>query len=174
MILKSAIEDLFGSNAWYALKESNHIPTWRKYAINTIRAIELSIKDTIEIYDEDWISQIEECVLRGKSEINRQKSIDEIIGVLAGILINISFLQIGSMPSRKGSKEKYQLRKGQWRLDGYRSVVYLQTPKQRENYFLHQQRKSIGLDAQQKLLDEYHNGKRKLSFEQWCKEQGKA
>ena len=78
MILKSAIEDLFGSNAWYALKESNHIPTWRKYAINTIRAIELSIKDTIEIYDEDWISQIEECVLRGKSEINRQKSLAKV------------------------------------------------------------------------------------------------
>jgi len=141
MILKSAIEDIFGSEAWYSLKESNHIPTWRKYAEKTLKAIEFSIKDTIEIYDDEWVHEIEENIQRGVKSLKGQDSIDEIIATLAGTLINVSFLQIGHMPSRKGSNRKYSMRKGKWCFNAYRQVAYLQTKEQKENIFFDKQRK---------------------------------
>jgi len=174
MILKLAIENLFGSEAWYALKESNYLPTWRKYAEKTLKSIEVSIKDTVEIYDEEWISEIEENIQRGIEAIKLQKSIDEIIAVLAGILINISFLQIGYIPKRRGNPRKYTLRKGQWNFNSYRSVVYLQTKKQKEKLFMDNQRRSIGFDAQFNLLSAYHRSDKSLTYSEWCKKREKA
>lgn len=174
LILKSSIEDLFGTEAWYALKESNHLPTWRKYAERTLKAIELSIKDTVEIYDNAWLREVEENIQRGVDGIKSQKSIDEIIAALAGSLINISFLQIGLIPRRKGQPDKYPLKKGKWRLNTYRQAIYLQTRLQHENLFIDMQRKKIGIEEQMELFGEHHSSKSNLSYSEWCRENGKA
>jgi hypothetical protein len=105
--LKSAIEDLFGSDAWYALKESNHLGTWRKYAERTLRAVEIAVKDTVEVYDEEWLSELCECLARGIEAVRTADAIDDVVGVMAGTLIEVSFLQIGLMPRRKGRGGKY-------------------------------------------------------------------
>ena len=173
MILKSAIENLFGSEAWYALKESNHIPTWKKYAARTLTAVLFSIKETVEIYDEGWMQQIEENVERGIIEINSKSTIEEIIGVLAGIFINISFLQVGFMPHRSGSGRKYQLRKGKWKFNHQRQVVYLQTKQQKEDIFIGDQQRKIGFDAQFDLMSEHRNSGSDLSYSEWCQQNEK-
>ncbi|MCF8720736.1 hypothetical protein [Nitrospina gracilis] len=174
LILKSSIENLFGSDAWYALKESNHLKTWRKYAEKTLKAIELSIKDTVEIYDEEWMQEIEKNIQRGIEGIKLRKSIDEIIAVLCGTLINISFLQIGQIPGKKGSSHKYPLKKGKWRLNSYRQVIYLQTKAQKEDLFMDNQRSEIGSERQMQLLNEYYLSKSKLKYSEWCNENGKV
>lgn len=76
--MKSALEDLFGSDAWYALKESNHLGTWRKYAERTFRAVELSIKDSVEIYDEEWMKDVSLCLQQGIEQLKLADSIDEV------------------------------------------------------------------------------------------------
>lgn len=174
LLLKSSIEDLFGSEAWYALKESNHIPTWKKYIEKTLKAVQLSINDTVEIYDEDWLSEIDEVVSRGLDSVKIAKNIDEIIAALAGSLIQISFLQIGYMPRRKGKQGKYSLRKGNWCLNGFRSVIYLQTKKQQEDLFWGKQRKELGFEKQMGLHSQYSADKTSLSYKEWCSKQNEA
>ena len=174
LVLKSALESIFGSAAWYALKESNHVPTWRKYGIKTLQCIELSIDATVEIADEEWKQEIRNVISDGIARLKIDKEIDEIISTLAGTLIRVSFNQIGLMPNRKGSPKPVTLKKELWVLNPFRSVVYLQTPIQREQLFLTKQRSSIGFDAQLDLQAEYRQSKTKLSYSEWCKNEGKT
>jgi hypothetical protein len=166
--LKSALEDLFGRDAWYALKESNHLPTWRKYGQKTLRAVERAIRDTVEICDDQWLSDVTERLARGLEEVKLADSIEDVVGVLAGTMVEVSFLQIGHMPRRKGGDGSPALRKGEWKLDGFRSVVYLQTPEQKNNQFRAAQRKVIGFNEQFDLEAEYRKSKSKLSYKDWC------
>lgn len=76
--MKSALEDLFGSDAWYAFKEPNHLGTWRKYVERTFRAVELSIKDSVEIYDEEWMKDVSLCLQQGIEQLKLASSIDEV------------------------------------------------------------------------------------------------
>ncbi len=174
LILKSAMENVFGADAWYALKESNHVPTWRKYAEKLLKSIEFALKDTVEVYDSEWMEEIERHVQRGLESLKASKAIDEIIAIIAGVLICISFLQIGHMPSRSGTRKKYHLRKGQWKFNMFRSVVYLQSKEQKENQFLHKQQLKIGFDKQQELRGEHYRSKSKLAYSEWCLENEKA
>lgn len=166
--VKSALEDLFGSDAWSALKESNHLRTWRKYAEKTLKAVELSITDSVEIYDDEWMAEVSSRLQQGIEQLKSADSIDEIVGVLAGTMIEVSFIQLGHMPRRKGRPGLYPLRKGEWRLNGFRSVAYFQTKSQREDRFLSVQRRKIGVDEQFDLLAKYHRSKSKLAYSEWC------
>jgi hypothetical protein len=172
LVFKSTIEDLFGQEVWYALKESNDLTIWKKYCSKILDAILVSISDTIKIHDEEWKIEIIEKIKEGKKSINAQKSIDEILAALSAALINISFLQIGFMPRRKGDASKYPLRSGQWKFDRYRTAIYLQTPEQRHIYFIESLLKKIGLKEVNGLLNEHHLEKSELTFEKWYKENG--
>ncbi len=174
MPFKSAVEDLFGSDAWYALKESNHIPTWRKYAKRTLQAVLLSIEDTVEIFDEEWLGEIRSNIERGNEQIDKCAAIDEIVAALAGSLINVSFLQIGQMPRHRGKAGKYPLRKGAWRLDRFRSPVYLQSKDQREALFWSKQQNRIGAQAQLDLYNTWARSKSEMSYSEWCKKNAES
>jgi len=168
--VKSTIEGLFGSDAWYALKETNNIPTWRRYAQKVLRAVRLAITDTVEICDREWLEQVRARLDRGIEEIGREKAIDEIIGVLAATMIEVSFLQIGVLP-HCSDKISTPLRQGAWKLNGHRSVVYLQTKEQKEAQFRFKQRKQIGFEVQLDLQAKFHQAKSKLSYSEWCAQQ---
>ncbi len=172
LTLKNSVEDIFGSDAWYALKESNHIPTWKRYSINILKALRQSILDTVEIYDDDWLKELHEYIDYGISNIKHQKEIDEVIAVLTGTLISLSFHQVGFKPKLKSNRRKPVIRKGQWKLNQYRTVAYMQSATQKENLFLDKQRKKIGFDAQLILQSEYRKSKSKLTYEQWCIKNG--
>lgn len=72
------------------------------------------------------------------------------------------------MPRRMGEEGNTQLRKNNWCFNQYRSVVYLQTPKQKEKLFKDLQKKRIGLDKQISLIQEYHSKKRDITYIEWC------
>ena len=152
--VKSAIESLFGKKAWYALKESNSIPDWRKYTEKTLKAIQLSIHESVKHFDSDWRDEIDNEIKRGIDSIKLSKSIDEIIASLAGALINISFLQVGYMPQRKGSSHNITLRKENWDLSHHRSVIYLQSQEQKERLFWSKQQRKTGFEEQMKIRAE--------------------
>ena len=170
LVLKSAFEDLFGSEAWYALKESNHLLIWRKYAIKTLKAIKTSIDETIEIADNDWRKQVDLEIDGGIDRVKKDGSIDEIIATLAGTLIRISFMQIGNMPRRKGSRKVGSLRKEIWKLNAFRTVIYLQTREQKERLFWSNQQRNIGFENQIDLRTEYRRSRSNLSYSEWCEE----
>lgn len=164
--VKFAIESLFGLEAWYALKESNHIPTWKKYIEKTLKSIHISIHQTVKYCDEEWIKDVDKTIQDGLDNTKRCKSIDELIAVLAGTLINMSFLQIGLMPHT--SQKKVTLRKENWNLNCYRSVVYLQSKEQKEEYFWHKQQRKLGFKEQQKIRSKYLASGSSLLYSEWC------
>ncbi len=174
IFLKSAVEDLFGSRAWYDLKESKSISVWRRYIEKTLKAIMLSIHTSVKYYDSDWIDEVDETIERGIDSLKKLKTIDELIAVLAGTLINISFLQIGLMPSRKGSDKKVTLRKSNWDLTRFRTVIYLQSSEQLESLFWSKQQKIIGSQNQIELYDKFRKTNSRLSYSNWCKKQNKT
>lgn len=168
LALKSAIESLFGSNAWYALKESNHIPTWRKYGIKILQAIEKAINSTVEVADDQWRKEISENLADGIERIKMDKDIDEIIATLAGTLVRVSFIQIGLMPNLSGSAKPTILKKDSLRLNTFRSVIYIQTQSQKENLFWNKQQKEIGFDAQLDLHAKFRQSKSTVPYSEWC------
>ncbi|MFT6909600.1 MAG: hypothetical protein ACI8VC_002584 [Candidatus Endobugula sp.] len=172
--VKSAIENLFGKKAWYALKESNSVPTWKKYAEKTLKAIRVSIHQTVKHCDNEWLCEIDEKIDRGLAQAKNCKEIDELIAVLAGTLINVSFLQVGYMPHRSGSNKNFTLRKENWDFNLHRNVVYLQSHEQKENYFWGKQQRKIGFEEQLKIHQEYKASGSNISYSEWCEKNTKA
>lgn len=165
--LKNAIEDILGNQAWYALKETHSVTTWRHYAIKLIDAIEISIEESIEIKDEAWLSQIKENLEHGRKLVRTAKTIEEVISNLSVTLLRQVFLQIGNFPKRKNEK-LVSLKRENWRLNSYRSVLYIQSPKQVEKLFWDQQQKELGGEKQIELFGKFKRSKSKLPFSVWC------
>ena len=172
--VKSAIEDLFGKEAWYALKDSNSIQDWKKYCKKILNALRLSIHESVKHFDIEWIEEIDQEIARGLDSIKRSDSIENVIASLAGALINISFLQVGFMPRRKGRSQRVTLKKENWNLSLYRSVIYLQSPDQRERKFWSEQQCQIGFQNQIELHHKYKSSKSELTYSEWCAKNEKA
>ena len=64
--LKTAMEQLLGREAWSSLKETTSVAVWRKYILKTLKAIRLSIRETVRVRDEAWADAIEENLSRGE------------------------------------------------------------------------------------------------------------
>jgi hypothetical protein len=48
------LERLFGKPIWYRLKETGDIRTWRQETTRLLRAIDLSIRSSVQIADVQW------------------------------------------------------------------------------------------------------------------------
>jgi len=66
IMLKSAIEQLLGSNAWYELKETTSLTPWRKNVLKLLKAIRISIEESVEIRDQGWFEAVIENLARGE------------------------------------------------------------------------------------------------------------
>jgi hypothetical protein len=176
IVLKKTIEEIFGCRAWMELKETSSITTWRSYAIRLIDAIEISIEESIEIKDDAWLSQIKVNLENGREYVKTAKTIDEVISNLSATLLRQVFLQIGNFPKRENdqlsSLKLVSLKKREnWRFNSYRSVLYIQSPKQVEKLFVDQQLKELGFAKHSELFRNFKLSKSKLSFSVWCNKQ---
>ncbi len=171
IFLKSTIESLWGVEAWYALKETSSVSTWRKYVIKSLKAIQVSIHTNVEICDKEWLSQIDDRIEYGIGNANVVKEIDELIAVMCSTFMEVSFLQTGAIPERKASRKRVTLHKSNWELDAFRKVVYLQTPAQREDLFIQNFYKDRGFDETQELLFSHKKSKSTLLFSEWVASQ---
>lgn len=169
--LKAVIEQLFGKEAWLDLKECTHLPTWRTYVIKIINALDISIQESIEIRDEEWIRQINENLERGKKSAKSAKCFEELLSGFTATLLRQIFIHIGLLPQRATST-KVTLSRENWRLNTQRSVQYIQSKPQIENAFWSEQQGRIGFQKQMELHNEHRRSKSKLPFSKWCKERG--
>jgi hypothetical protein len=165
--LKATIEGLLGNEAWLELKECTSLPTWRKYVLRLIKAIGLSIEESVAIRDKDWIAAVEENLDRGLRSARAAGTLEELLCGFNATLLRQVFLQIGMLPSRS-SKDKVTLRRENWRLNAYRSVQYVQSSGQQEAAFWCSQQQRIGVERQMELRKEYRANGSKLPFSEWC------
>ena len=129
--LKHLFESLFGRNAWLEIKHSTDLGQWKKYSLRVLSALEVSAKATVQVADEEWFGQFTSTIEHGKRRVNSSKDFEQLFASLAASLGEISFLQLGMMPMRS-TQENISLRHhGNWKLDRYRSVQYVQSAEQR-------------------------------------------
>jgi hypothetical protein len=169
--LKSSIEDILGNRAWTELKETISASTWRRYVMKLLDAIELSVDTTVQIKDEEWTEQVRANLDHGRELTRIAETPEDAIAALSATLLRQVFLQLGSSPSRKMTNT-VPLKAQSWDFSGFRSVQYVQSPKQKEELFQSKQRKAIGFEAQLDLLAEYRRSGGKQSYSAWCMARG--
>jgi hypothetical protein len=165
--LKSSIEDILGNRAWLKLKETTSTTTWRRYVLKLFDAIELSIETTVLIKDEEWSQEIRANLDHGRELTRIAETPEDAIAALSATLLRQVFLQLGLAPSRK-SATTVPLKAQNWDFSGFRSVQYVQSPRQKEDLFLSKQRRAIGFEAQFDLQAEYRQSASKLPYSAWC------
>lgn len=129
--VKALIESLFGRPAFMKIKMGGSMSEWRKASIRLLDAVELSVKSTVKIADEDWFKEIAETIDRSKARIHDATVIDALLSYLVQALCQLVFIQLGNFPERRLAKTT-PLTPKWWTLTGFRSVQYVQSDKQRE------------------------------------------
>jgi len=64
-VLKTAIEQILGRDAWYELKETTSVAPWRKCLLKLVAAIRVSIDESVQVADADWLLAVHENLDRG-------------------------------------------------------------------------------------------------------------
>lgn len=164
--LKMVIEQLFGKSAWYELKETTSVTVWRRYLRQTIRALEIAIEETVHA-DESWHEEASELLKKCEESLRSARTFDHLVSSFTATLLRLTFLQLGQIPACS-KKEKVSLRRSNWKLDGYRTVIYAQKPTQRAQLFWSKQQRQIGFNAQMDLYYEHRRSGSPLSYEDWC------
>ena len=141
--LKQSLEEIFGKDAWYDLKECTSLLKWKKHLCALLTAIRISIHETVRVADPEWFEEVDALLERGNSSIKISKSADELFSTLSAWLTRLVFHQIGFVPQRMTMK-KVTLAKAYWRLDLRRSVQYVQTLEQARTAEKHRKRKAEG------------------------------
>jgi hypothetical protein len=132
-VLKHLFENLFGKKAWYDVKHSTDIAKWKKYCDRLLSAIEVSANATVQIADDHWFDELAREVSHGKKLIKLSEDFEQLFANLAGSLGNISFLQLGLIPTRLSQASITLRHSCNWQLDHYRSVQYVQNQQQMTN-----------------------------------------
>lgn len=128
--MKAVMESLFGRECFAKLKEAGDLAEWRAESDRLLRATALAVRATVAIADDQWKDEVQSVVALGRSQVKSAKAADELFAALAATYVRLSFLQLGTLPSR-GSAQSVSLIERNWRLDPYRSVQYVQTRSQR-------------------------------------------
>jgi hypothetical protein len=103
---------------------------WRNAGLKLLDAIDLSIKSTVSVADDDWFAEIADTVGRGKQRVHDAETIDSLLSCLVATLTELVFVQLGNFPHRRlGAAAPLTPR--WWTLTGFRTVQYVQTDKQR-------------------------------------------
>lgn len=135
--LKSFIENLFGRRAWLEIKHATDLRTWRKYSIRIIEAVRFSASVNVQISDPQWMEELNHTTEFGIERMKRASSLEELFSSLAATLGQLNFLQMGRIPMNVTHKQVTLRHPGNWKLNQFRSVQYVQSKQQAENLKAH-------------------------------------
>ena len=130
--LKAMFERIWGKGTYLDLKHCSDLRVWKRYCERTLRATEMAVSETVLISDDEWHKELSEIIEHGIRGLKSAKHFDDLFQYFAAAYAEISFHQIGLMPSGNPANRS-QLRKGNWRLDAFRSVQYVQNTEQKES-----------------------------------------
>ena len=130
--LKAVIEAVLGTDAYLTVKESASLPCWRTEVRRLLGAIGRSIEDTVDVADDQWRREVQEQIDLGDKLLGSADDVDELFAALAATVTRLSFLQVGLLPRPVPGVRRRPIRKGEWRLDTFRTVQYVQRDEQRK------------------------------------------
>ena len=167
--LKTALEQLLGRQAWYDLKETTSLTSWRKYVLKSVKAIRIATIESVQVRDRAWTVAIEDNLSRGEQAAAKCRDIDDLLATFTATLLRQVFLQIGALPDRR-TQNQVALTKNNWKMDSQRSVQYIQSQEQLENVFWFEQQSRLGFEQQTKLHNEHRWSKSPLPYSEWCRQ----
>lgn len=129
--LRSLFERVWGKDPYLELKRCSDLKVWKRYRERTLRATKMAASDTVLIVDDAWYDEFSEIIRHGIERVKAAEAFDELFQCLAATYAEASFHQLGLMPSHRLTN-RVQLRKGNWQLDAFRSVQYVQSAEQKE------------------------------------------
>ena len=129
--LKAAFEQILGKRSYRKLKETAGLSDWKVETTKLLKAIELSIVETVKVADTEFYEEANQIIELGRVHIKNAKDISELFASLSATLTRIVFLQIGYIPAH-GRVESVSLTQKNWNLACVRSVQYVQSTAQKE------------------------------------------
>lgn len=127
--MKAVLEQLFGRRCYRKLKETGNLKDWKVESERLLRAIEVATDSTVEIADTKWRSDVKDALDLGQRHVAGAESITSLFAHLCSTLTRLVFLQLGCFPNHS-TAEVVPLVARNWRLNGFRSVQYVQTAEQ--------------------------------------------
>lgn len=112
------------------IKHSTDLKVWKKYSERILSAIECSAKATVEIADDEWFDELASIIKHGKGRIKSAKDTEQLFAALSASLAEISFLQLGWIPNHIRSEQVTLRHSGNWKLNPFRNVQYVQNAEQ--------------------------------------------
>lgn len=130
--LKAALEQILGNRTYRKLKETATLSDWRLETKKLLKAIELSINETVRVADAEFHTETKAILELGQTHITAAKEISELFASLAATLTRLAFLQIGYIPTHHGI-ESISLAQKNWNLSYVRSVQFVQSVEQKKS-----------------------------------------
>lgn len=127
--LKAILEDILGKKTYSKLKETGTLSDWKEETLKLLNAIELAIRETVKIADQDFHDEAKQILELGRKLIPLAKDVADLFSYVSATLAKVVFLQIGYIPSYH--IESRPLREKNWILSCIRSVQYVQTEEQK-------------------------------------------
>jgi hypothetical protein len=128
---KALIEKLFGRAAFMKIKMGGSMRDWRDASNKLLEAINLSVKSTVKIVDEDWLREFDNTISHGRDLLRIANTIDDLLSSLVETLAEIVFIQLGNFPLHRTSYTT-PLTPKLWTLTSFRTVQYVQTEDQKK------------------------------------------
>lgn len=129
--MKAVMGELLGKDCFGKLKETGDLATWKQESLRLLKAARIAIETSVEVADNEWREEIASILDLGRSHINAAHTAADIFCALASTFSRMSFHQLGMMPKRS-ALARVTLTQHYWRLNGYRSVQYVQTAEQQQ------------------------------------------
>lgn len=130
--MKAVMEQLFGRECFAKLKEGGTLAEWKAESRRLINSAEVAVRINVPIADAEWRAEVASVLDLGRSHIASANTAGELFCAIAATFARLSFLQLGALPNRPGVAS-VSLAERNWRLDGFRSVQYVQTEAQRHS-----------------------------------------
>src|SRR5712692_2355874 len=97
--LKAALEQILGRRTYAKLKETGTLADWKAETKKLLKAIDLSVKETVKVADAEFFEEVTQLIELGNSHIASAKEISELFAGLSATLARLVFLQIGYIPA---------------------------------------------------------------------------
>jgi len=140
--LKFALESLLGKEAWYRLKDTTNVKVWRKELLRALRVCDAAIIGTIQVVDDNWVEEKAELLEKGTRDLEGAGTIENLFAAFSACLLQLNFHLIGQMPNLRGRTENVRAIPGNWRLNTYRSILYVQDKDQKRRALVAADRRS--------------------------------
>ena len=126
------IHQLYGGQDYTIIKSYNDPLSAKKYYLKIIKSIRFSIEETISITDNNHKEELLQTIDRFKTRIKSARTFEQLDQLMITFQSEIIFLLIGFLPNRRRTNKVINSR-GNWKLDNYRQIQYIQTNEQKKN-----------------------------------------